>query len=91
MTDDVRRRDTGPSNWGQAGPVRQTHCVGMDNLQGIASVDMRAVESVMTEQGPVILPVGPLPGIGYQPSVAALSVAPFVDSRRTAISDRYYR
>jgi len=69
----------------------QTHSAGQDNLAGIASTCLRPKQTVQTEQGPIALAFGPEGDVSWTPTTAALSVAPYADSRRTAISDRYYR
>lgn len=86
-----RRRDVGMPNWGKHTAIPSvTHCEAMDNFAGIASKSMRPLETVMTENGPISVPFGPTT-VGYMPSVATLSLAPYVDTRSTGISDRYYR
>lgn len=93
MTDDVRRRDIPIPSWyrGAAGPARVTHTEPMDNLAQLASFDMRPTEVMQTEQGPIVLGKGPVANVTWHPSVADLQMAPMVDTRRTAISDRYFR
>ena len=93
MTDDVRRRDIPAPKWARAraGPARVTHQQPIDNLAGLASYDRRPVDLVETEVGPIVLGRGPIASVTWHPSVADLTVAPLMDTRRTAISDRYYR
>lgn len=93
MADDVRRRDIPRPSWSRAkaGPARVTHLRGMDNLAGLASYDMRPVQTVQTEEGPVVVGRGPVRSVTWMPTVADLEVAPLMDTRRTAISDRYFR
>ena len=87
-TDDMRRRDV-KGSFG-AGVPTQRYTQGGDNFAKIASLETRPMEHLRTEQGPVALPYGPIPN-GWMPSIADLQAAPYLDSRRTAISDRYYR
>lgn len=62
-----------------------------DNAEGIASEDLRPAVVVNTEIGGIVLRRGPIAKFGYMPSTAELSAVYSLDSRRTAISDRYYR
>lgn len=92
MGNDVRRSDVLAGQWVRPSvSAGVTHVPGFDNLAGIASLDARPTEQVMTEQGPIRIGFGPSPHVGYVPSTAALSVVPHLDTRRTGISDRYYR
>ena len=86
-----RRRDVGRPTWGKGGVPTQDTCVAQDNLDGLAGPEMRALEVLATEQGYVKLPKGSTPSGGYMPSALTLRDLPWTDSRRTAISDRYYR
>ena len=88
---ELRRRDVGRPKWGQGGIPTQTTCAPTDNFAGIASDEMRPLQTLETEQGPVALPFGPNTSTGYMPTSVALQVAPFADSRRSGISDRYYK
>ena len=87
-TDDKRRSDV-TGDFGRGVPT-QTHNAGSDNVVGLASRERRPFQTVATEQGPICLPFGKVKN-GYMPTVAQLQEAPFLDSRFTAIGDRYYR
>ena len=63
----------------------------LDNLAGLASRDPRESALYVTERGPVRLAYGGSNVTGFMPTSAALSMLPSVDTRITAISDRYYR
>ena len=93
MTDDVRRRDVPRPKWATraAGFPTVTHGPPLDNVAGLASLDVRPTVTVPTEQGPICVPMGPTRDVSWMPTVADLRGAPYVDTRRTAISDRYYR
>ena len=93
MTDDVRRRDVPPPTWAfrLQGMGSVTHTEAMDNACGLASVDPRLRECLQTEQGPICLGIGPIRQVSWLPTVADLEQAPYIDTRRTAISDRYFR
>jgi hypothetical protein len=93
MTDDVRRRDVPRPKWATraAGTPTVTHGPPLDNVAGLASLDVRPTVTVPTEQGPICVPMGPTRDVSWMPTVADLRGAPYVDTRRTAISDRYYR
>ena len=87
----TRRRDIGPPKFGKGGVPTCDMTVGSDNFEGIAAMDSRPLELIHTEQGPIRLPFGQPPDVSYMPSVLALNALPYTDSRRTGISDRYYR
>ena len=80
-----------PPTWGKGGIATQDTCRGVD-VPGILAVpEMRPLEELMTEQGPIRLPVGAMPDGSFTPSTALLNGLPFTGTRRTGISDRYYR
>lgn len=85
-----RRADVGGPRWGRGGVPTQDMCAGGDNLLGIAAEERRPLQNIATEEGPIALPYGP-GGVLYMPSVRTLQSVFSIDSRRTAISDRYYR
>jgi len=91
--DDVRRRDVGPPVWAnkRAGVGRVDMIPAQDNVVGLASLDVRNSEVCQTEQGLIQIGRGEVRDVSWVPSVATLNEAPLVDTRRTAISDRYYR
>lgn len=93
MTDDVRRRDVGPPIWARElqGAAAVTHVEGRDNSLGLASEDLRPKDVISTEQGVVLIGSGPINDMSWHPTVADLAEAPYWDTRRTAISDRYFR
>ena len=93
MTDDVRRRDVPPPPWAfrMQGPAEVTTVPALDNVHGLASRDERPRQAVQTEHGPIVLGKGPCANNTWLPTVADLEHAPNADTRRTAISDRYYR
>ena len=86
-----RRRDVGAPTWGKNGVPVMDMTVGGDNFEGLASLDTRPLQQVQTEQGPINIPYGADESVGYTPSIAALTVAPYIDQRRSGISDRYYK
>ena len=90
MSDGKRRPDVAKPKWTakMAGPAVMSHRKG---AFGIAEVDPRPTQLVTTEQGPIVLGRGPVSSKGWMPSVADLESVPYADTRRTAISDRYYR
>ena len=63
----------------------------MDNGAGIASLDPRPMEYLSTEQGRIGIGKGAVQDVSWLPTVADLQMAPYTDTRRTAISDRYFR
>ena len=81
-SDGVRRRDLPVPTWAY-------HRAGVPQVPSMEN-DNRPFDRVQTEQGPIEIRKGPVGG-HYLPSVAVLNGAPYVDTRRTAISDRYYR
>ena len=91
--DDVRRKDVAPPVWAtkRAGIARVDTVPAQDNALGLASQDVRPAEVFQTEQGPIQIGRGEVRDVSWVPSVATLNEAPLVDTRRTAISDRYYR
>ena len=85
-----RRRDTGKPTWGSGGVPTVDTQSARDNVVGLASVDTRALETVLTEQGPVRLPYGMDADLSYMPSSRTLNSI-WNDSRLMGISDRYFR
>ena len=87
-----RRRDVHPPKWGlnTSIPVIST-MPGGDNTEGLAQLDARPLQDIATEQGIIKMPYGPVADVSYMPTSLQLKSLPYVDSRRTAISDRYYR
>ena len=63
---------------------------GVDNVNGIASLDTRPMQRIATEQGVIELPYE-TNDVGYMPSAMLLNSLPEADTRLTGISDRYYR
>ena len=86
-----RRRDVGAPTWGKGGVPVMDMTVGGDTYEGLASLDTRPLQQVPTEQGAFNIPYGEDPSVGYMPSVAALTMLPYADQRRSGISDRYYK
>lgn len=86
-----RRRDIPPPSWKRGGVPTCDMTLGTDTLLTLATKEHRPFEVLQTEQGPIQLPYGPAADVGFMPSVVALQGVPFFDSRRTAISDRYYK
>lgn len=80
-----------PPTWGRGGVPTQNTCRGVDVAGVLAVPEMRPLETLITEQGPINLPFGPDGDATYTPTVAALNALPYSDSRRTAISNRYYK
>lgn len=89
-TDDARRKDVKQS-YSNAPIAEILHGPPLDNYAGLASADRRPRQIVETEQGPISIPTGPTGDPTQMPSVAQLRSAYSSDTRRTAISDRYYR
>ncbi len=83
FTDDVRRRDVPPPKW--FAKDTQTTIVHAD------PADTRPQQILQTEQGNITLGIGGDTMLGWMPSVGILEEAPYIDTRRTGISDRYYR
>lgn len=67
------------------------HVETLRGPDGLGVRDERPLEMVITEQGPFRIGYGPAMNTGYMPSTRTLSEAPFHDTRRTGISDRYYK
>lgn len=86
-----RRRDIPPPTWGNGGVPVQNTCVGTDNFEGLAALDRRPLQVATTEVGLVQLPYGAGSDVTFMPDSQCLKRAMQWDSRRTAISDRYYR
>ena len=91
FTDDVRRRDVPPPTWvyQHQGPADVTYLAEREGQLG--ELDLRPKQAVQTEQGVICLGTGPLLSNTWMPTVADLKQAPYLDTRRTGISDRYYR
>lgn len=68
-----------------------SHLSELDNLVGLPSVDSRPMDRIMTEQGPIYIGRGNTTDISFTPTISQLDLLPLLDTRRTAISDRYYR
>ena len=83
-----RRKDCNAPKWGGV-PTVDTRAG--DNTEGIAQLDSRPLQDIVTEQGLVRLPYGELANAGGLPSTCLLDILPFTGSRHTEISDRYYR
>ncbi len=49
------------------------------------------MDRIMTEQGPIYIGRGNTTDISFTPTISQLDLLPLLDTRRTAISDRYYR
>ena len=90
-TVDVRPRCVGDTRAFGGGVPTQEWCAPQDNFMGIASKLMRPLQTLATEQGPVKLAVGPTPQLGFMPTDGEIRALIGTDTRRTAISDRYYR
>ncbi len=75
--------------------VKTTHACEtgppLDNVFGLASFDARPKVAINTEIGALTQRAGPVARFGYMPTSAELSTIYSLDTRRTAISDRYYR
>ena len=91
MSDDRRRRDVPPPAWTSGRKTAAVLGCARDDVKGVGGMDPRPFESVMTEKGAIHLQRGPTMDASWVPSVAVLNAAPYVDTRRTAISDRYFR
>ena len=85
-----RRTDAGKANWTGTGRPAQTHGPPNDNFAGLATEYKGPIEWIATEQGEVGLKFG-AKFVGYSPPVSQLKALPYMDTRRSAISDRYYR
>lgn len=70
---------------------RIPHVDATPGPDGFAEKDERPLEMVITEQGPLKIGYGRAMNTGYMPSVRTLTEAPYFDTRRTGISDRYYK
>ena len=86
-----RRRDVNAPTWFKGGIPSQNMKLGTDNFEGLAQFDRRPLQTYQTEQGPIALPYGPEGDVSYMPSVSTLQGIVSTGTRRTAISDRYYR
>ena len=86
-----RRRDVMPPTWGRGGVPTVDTCNGRDVPGTLAAREMRSLETVVTEQGPIQLPFGPSNEVTYMPSSDTLMALPFTGTRRSGISDRYYK
>ncbi len=86
-----RRRDVLPPTWGKGGIPTQDTVRGDDVAGTLAVMDTRPLEVLQTEQGLVKLPYGAVTDNSYMPTSRVLLAAPYTDTRRTAISDRYYK
>ena len=88
-----RRGDVGEAPWVNGGKGRTPCCASslIDKLTGLALPDTRPQQLIETEHGSVSLPTGPEIDETYMPSSFALNTIMYADTRRTAISDRYYR
>ena len=86
-----RRVDVGSPAWFKGGVPTQYSCQGQDVLFTLATPEMRPLATYTTENGPINLPYGPMADNSYMPTAETLSTLYDIDSRRTAISDRYYR
>lgn len=82
-----RRRDLNRPEWGRSGVPTQD----MISDNGIGVPDKRPLQVCYTEQGPVRLPFGDFSFKGFMPNSALLNALPYADTRRTAISNRYFR
>ena len=94
MTNDVRRRDVPPPLWSLEHSKKVPDVSFLeptDNVAGLPTEDRRPRSVHATEQGPISLGTGPSLARSFMPSVGDLRRAPYMDTRRTAISDRYYR
>ena len=56
-----------------------------------AEIDTRPRERLETEQGPIHMPFGNFADTSFLPTTRTLERVFALDSRMTAISDRYYR
>ena len=83
-------RKTATGTYGTGVPT-VTHEEARDNTAGVASSCLRPKRKYMTEQGVIALPFGPGADVSFMPTVTTLNRAPYVDSRLSGISDRYYR
>ena len=87
MNDDVRRKDIGRMRWPNGAPRADME----PSPDGLAQRTERPLRAFATEAGPVELPSGPGSDVTFMPSSYVLDTVFFSDSRRTGISDRYYR
>ena len=86
------RADVPKPNWAGKGMARDTHVAGSDVIHGDLATPAEDGHRVfVTEQGPVALANQPPKFTGWTPSIECLNGLPYVDSRLTAISDRYYK
>ena len=81
-----RRRDIGAPKW--TGLPVNDMCEGTDNVSGIGSKCDRPMQMVDTEQGPVCLPYGEDPRIGFTPTASVLHVLPHTGSKMMGLMDR---
>tara|TARA_B110000046_G_C12985741_1_gene395535 strand:+ start:764 stop:1057 length:294 start_codon:yes stop_codon:yes gene_type:complete len=88
-TVDVRPR-CGGKEFGGGVPM-QDWSTPQDNFDGIASKQSRPMQQLATEQGHVRLAWGPTPQLGFMPTWSEIRALIGTDTRRTAISDRYYK
>ncbi len=86
-----RRNDVLKPTWGKGGIPTQDTCRSADVPNVLARHEMRPLQELMTEQGPVKLPYGPDTLTGYMPSDNEFQTVVDNDTRRTGISNRYYR
>ena len=79
------------ATYGGGGVPTQDTTIGTDNIEGLAALDRRPLQDLATEQGLIRLPKGDVPSVDYMPTIEILECLPFTGTRRSAISDRYYR
>ena len=87
----IRRHDVGKPSWGNSGFATMDTVRAFDTPGVLAKLDTRPIQTIATEQGPIRLGRGADADGSYTPSAATLNLLPYSDTRRTAISDRYYR
>ena len=85
------RKDVGKPAWGGGGAATIDTVRAYDVPCVLATPNTRPLETVATEQGPIRLPRGPVADDTFMPNTLTLNALPYTGSRRTAISDRYYR
>ena len=85
-----RRMDVGKAAYGTGAATVDT-VRAWDVPCVLATPDTRPLETIATEQGPIRLPRGPVADGTFMPATSTLDALPYTGSRRTAISDRYYR
>ena len=87
--EEKRRKDVKPGHYGKGTPSIQSQ---QRDPWGVPITYRGGYDTVQTEQGPIKLSKDDTEGWDdtFLPSVSVLEVAPLMDTRMRALSDRYY-